>query len=99
AGTCEPDLDRGRGQEVIPRLRDERDRQPGLAGPARWVEAGPEAHPLFDERAGPHARSWLCEVSPRGRRCHGQIPPARRPLDLRYPGADGAAVLDEPAAD
>ena len=53
----------------------------------------------LDERAGPHARPRLREVRPRGRRRDGQVPPARRPGDLRHPGAHGPAVLDGPAAD
>ena len=39
------------------------------------------------------------QIVPRGRRRDGQIPPARRRLDLRRHGAHGAAVLDAAAAD
>ena len=45
-----------------------------------------------DERAGPAPRPRPREVPARRRRGHGQVPPARRPGDLRRPGADGAAV-------
>ena len=39
------------------------------------------------------------EVRARGRRRHGQLSPARRPVDLRRPGAHGAGFLHAPAAD
>ena len=39
------------------------------------------------------------QVGPHRRRRDGQVSPARRPGDLRRPGAHGAGLLDAPAAD
>ena len=72
-----------------------------LARPARRArrpQARAAAHPLLDERAGPAPRPRAREVLPRGRRGHGQVPPARRRRHLRRPGPHGAAVHDAPAA-
>src|SRR5579864_1582489 len=41
---------RSRNAAFLPRLRDERDRRPRIAGRARWAEAGAPAGPVRDAR-------------------------------------------------
>ena len=84
----------GRDPEVLPRLRDERDRRAGAAGCARRAEAGAPADPVRDVRRRLPARPRLEQVRPRRRRGDGSVPPARRRRDLRHPGTAGAAVGD-----
>ena len=88
-----------RDEAQLPRLRHERDRVARAAGRARRAQARAPAHPLFDARAGPHARQEIRQVGARGRRRDGQIPPARRQRDLRRAGAHGAGFLHAPDAD
>ena len=59
----------------------------------RRSEAGPPPDPVVDVRAGPAARSPLPQVGQRRRRRDEQVPPARRPRDLRRVGPDGAGLL------
>ena len=94
-----PGLDLGGDEALLPRLRHERDRGARVAGRPRRPQAGAPAHPLFDARAGPHARQEVRQVGPRGRRRDGQVSPARRSGDLRRAGAHGAGFLHAPAAD
>ena len=83
----------------VPRLRHERDRVARAARRARRAQAGAPPHPLFDARAGPHARQEIRQIGARGRRRDGQVPPARRHRDLRRAGAHGAGFLHAPDAD
>ena len=65
---------------------------------ARRAEARAAPHPLGDARRKPAARPAVREVRARGRRRDGQLPPARRHVDLRRARAHGAAVLAHRAA-
>ena len=84
---------------LLSRLRDERHRQPRAAGRARRAEAGAPAHPLRDARAGLDWNKTYVKSAAVVGDVHGQVPPARRPRDLRRAGAHGAGVLDARAAD
>ena len=84
---------RRRDAAVVHQLLDERHRLPGTARRARRTQAGPPAHSLRDERAGPRPRPPLQEVRDRRRRRARQVPPARRPVGLRRARAHGAGLL------
>src|SRR4051812_47794572 len=92
-----PDPFAGRGSRVrVPRLFDERHREPGAARRARRPEAGAPPDPLGDARRRSAPRPPVREVRARRRRRHGQLPPARRRRDLRLarphgPGLHAAA--------
>ena len=77
----------------LPRLRDVRHRQPRAARRPRRPQARPPPRPLGHARRRHAAEPALQEVRLDRRRRDGQLPPARRPGDLRHPRADGAAVL------
>ena len=89
---------RGGDAQRLPRVLLQRHLLAGAARRPRRPEAGAAPDPVRDERAGPAPGPPAREVQPGRRRGHGQVPPARRPGDLRRPGADGAAVHDAPAA-
>ena len=88
-------------REGLPRLLDVRDPRPRAAGARRRPEAGAAAHHLCDERARAVGRLQAQEVRAHRRRCHRQVPPARRlacyeamvlmaqPFAYRYPIVDG----------
>ena len=77
----------------LPRLRDVRDRVARAARRARRAQAGAPARPVRDARGRPAAEPAVQEVRLHGRRRDGELPPARRPGDLRHARPDGAAVL------
>ncbi len=66
---------------------------PRVAGRARRVEAGPAPHPLWDVHRGHAPRSPAPKVGQCCRYRHGELPPARRPVDLRRARPDGARLL------
>ena len=69
-----------------------------LARRARRTQARAAPHLVRDvARPARHGRRPLHQVRGGGRRGDEDLSPARRPVDLRRPGADGAAV--QPAAD
>ena len=84
----------GRDPEVLPGLRDECDRGPGVAGRPGRAETGAPADPVRDVRRRLPARSGLEQVRPGRRRGDGPVPPAQRLRDLRHLGAAGPAVGD-----
>ena len=92
-------LDPRRNEAQLPRLRDERDRQPRPARRSRRPEAGASPHPLCDVRAEFHAGPPLQQVLAHRRRHDGQVPSARRSRHLRRARAHGAGLLDARAAD
>ena len=94
-----PRRHRGRDEALVSRLRDERDRRPRPARRARRAEAGAPAHHLRDARERLHARQAVPQGGAHRRRRDGQIPPARRSVDLRRAGAHGAGLRDAAAAD
>ena len=71
----------------------------GAARRARRLEAGAPPHPLRDVRRGHAARPPAPQVRERGRRSDGQVPPARRPVDLRRARPHGAGLLAALPAD
>ena len=75
--------DRGGAEERLPRLRDERDRQPRAAGRARRPQAGPPARAVHHERDGPLRGLRLPQVRGDRGRGDGQVPPPRRPVAVR----------------
>ena len=75
------------------RLRDERDRRPRAAGGPRRAQAGAPPRAVRDVRLRLPPRPRPRQVRARRRRDDGQLPPARRLVDLRHPGADGPAVV------
>ena len=77
----------------LPRLRDERDRRARAARRPRRPQAGAPARALRDARGRPAAEPAVQEVRRHRRRRDGQVPPARRRVDLRHARAHGAAVL------
>ena len=77
----------------LPRLRDERDRRPRAARRPRRAQARPSPRPLRDARPRPAAEPAVPQVGHDRRRGDGQVPPARRPVDLRHARPDGAGVL------
>ena len=94
-----PDADAaGRGRGRVPRVRDERHRAARAARRPRRAEAGATPHPLGDARREPASRSPVREVRARRRRGDGELPPARRHLDLRRARAHGSALLAHRAA-
>ncbi len=92
------DHHRAGDEDLLSRLRHERDRQPRDPGSARRPQAGAPAHPLRHARDRQHARQGLPQIRASRRRRDGQIPSARRQRDLRRPRAHGPAVLDVAAA-
>ena len=83
-----------RGNAVeLHRLRDVRHRGPSPAGGARRPEARPPPRPLRHVRQRLPPRTWLREVRQARLGHHGQLPPARRRLDLRHHGPHGPAVV------
>ena len=83
----------------LPRLRDERDRGARAARRARRPEAGPSPHPLRLPGRRLRRRPALSQVRQDRRRRDGQLPPARRQLDLRCARAHGPGLVDAGAAD
>src|SRR5229473_732073 len=68
---------RSRNEEVVPRLRDERDHRARAARRARRVEAGAAPHPGSDERPWPGLQPRLPQVRQDLRRHFRQLSPAR----------------------
>ena len=91
--------DRGRAAHQLPRLRDERHRQPRAARRARRPEAGPSTNSLHDARDGPHLDIELSQVCGDRRRGDGQVPPARRSGPVRRAGPPRPDVLAALSAD
>src|ERR1041384_8303858 len=88
------DLHRGGDDELVHGLRHERDRFAGPARRARRTEAGAPAHPVHAARVEQHVQPAVPQVRPRRRRSDGQVPPARRLVDLRRAGPHGPGLLD-----
>ena len=64
-----------------------------LPGGPRRPQAGAPPRAVRDVRLRLPARPQPREVRALGRRDDGQLPPARRLVDLRHPGPDGPAVV------
>src|SRR5438270_12803109 len=80
------DHDRRGDAALLPRLRDERDRGPGLARCPRRAEAGPPPHPLFDADERQSVEPRLPQIRPHRRRRNRQIPSTWRAVVLRRTG-------------
>ena len=77
----------------------ERDHVAGLARRSRRPQAGAAADLVRDvARPARHRRRPLHEVRGGRRRGDEELPPARRPVDLRRPGPDGPAVQPSPSS-
>ena len=87
----------GRGR--VPRVLDERHREPRAPGRPRRAEAVAAPDPLGDARRQPPARPPVREVRARRRRRDGELPPARRHRDLRRARPHGPVVLAHRPAD
>ena len=81
-------------KQLVPRLRDERDRGARAARRPRRPEARASPRALRDARARQRLEQGLQEVGARRRRRDRQVPPARRHGGVRHHRAHGAAVLD-----
>ena len=88
-----------RDEAQLPRLRHERDRQPGAARCARRPEAGAPPHPVRHAPPGARLEQEAHEVVQGRGRHDGRLPPARQPRHLRRAGAHGAGLLHARAAD
>ena len=80
-------------QDQLPRLRDERHRQPRPARRARRPQARPSPDPLHDARDGADLGVQLPQVRRNRRRGDGQVPPARRRRAVRRACAPRPDVL------
>ena len=80
-------------QRSLHRLRDERHRRARAARRPRRPQAGAPPGAVRDVRLRLPPGPRLREVLPGRRRRHGQLPPARRLVDLRHPGPAGPAVV------
>ena len=78
-------------RSVVHGLRDERDRRARAPRRARRPQAGAPPRALRDAGPRPAAEPPVRQVRARGRRLHGQVPPARRLGDLRHARAPGPA--------
>ena len=87
------DRDPGGDGTLLPGLRDVGHHRAGAARRARRPEAGAPPNPLRDVRRWPAPRPQAPEERRRGRRRHGQVPPARRLGDLRRAGPHGPGLL------
>ena len=83
---------------VLPGLRHVGHRGEGAARRPRRAEARPSSHPLGDARGRPASRPEPPQVRHRRGRRARQVPPARRPVGVRRPGADGPGLLAAPPA-
>ena len=87
------DRDPGGDGTLLPGLRDVGHHVARAARRARRPEAGAPPDPLRHVRRRPAARAQPPEERGRGRRRHGQVPPARRQRDLRRPRPHGPGLL------
>ena len=83
---------RSRDEEVLSRLRHERDHRARPARRARRPQARAPAHSFRHERDGPDLDAGLPQVRQDHRRSPRQVPSARRRAGLRRPGAHGPAL-------
>ncbi len=90
--TADRHADRRRAEGQLSDLRDERDRQPGLARRPRRSEALAAPHPGRHERPEPDARRGAGEVREDLRRHQRQLSSARRERDLSHAGPHGPGV-------
>ena len=79
-------------RRALPDLCALHDHAPGAAGRARRAEAGAPPHPLRHARPAARPERRLPQVRQDRRRGDGQLPPARRPGDLRRAGAARAGL-------
>ena len=89
---------RRRDAHRVPRLRDVGHRRARAARRPRRPQARPPPRPVRDERGGPRPDAPVRQVRAHRRRRDGQLPPARRRVDLRHARAHGAGLLDAPPA-
>ena len=82
----------GRDAALVHGLRHVRHRVARAARRPRRAQAGAPPRALRDVRRRLPPRPRLLQVRAHRRRRHGQLPPARRQLDLRHPRAPVAAV-------
>src|SRR5262249_51842299 len=80
----------GGARGALPGLRAVDHHEPRAAGCARRAQAGPPPDSFCNAAIAARPRRRLQEGRTRGRRRGRQVPPARRPVDLRRAGAPGA---------
>ena len=81
------------GAGAVPQLRALGHHVTRAARRPRWLEAGAAPHSVHDVGAEPDLRRQAPQVREGRRRCHGQLPPARRRGAVRNARAHGAVLL------